>query len=346
MNATVATVAFVVAAFAVTHCKAEADASAGGHYVESGLGTFDHPPTHPIVQSATIKVPVTENGNFYNADAYASKSRLKARAAAGCNQYFVCTAAAATAHWYDTLALDDDDALELTSPLHGLLFVYFFPNANGSGHRGTANLSAAVYTHDFSLEKTGFRKKEFGAANVSAKMAVMLRVPVAWFDIVNFPIFDMELRVTAGADGPSESGEVDFFNTAYLPPLVIADEYGMPVPTLANAEIDIVGASGVVYPVTTTQAAPLGDYNLDGIVDAADYVVWRKSVGQSRNLEADGNNSGSIDSQDYEIWRRHYGQIIDYAEGTSILSTVVPEPVSCTMVAIAGLFVASRFRRR
>jgi hypothetical protein len=45
-----------------------------------------------------------------------------------------------------------------------------------------------------------------------------------------------------------------------------------------------------------------GDYNGDGIVDAADYTIWRDSEGQTverRGLGADGDLSGVIDTADY-----------------------------------------------
>jgi beta-glucanase (GH16 family) len=78
-----------------------------------------------------------------------------------------------------------------------------------------------------------------------------------------------------------------------------------------------------------------GDYNLDGRVDAADYVVWRKSVGESGiGLPADGSGNGTIDDADYQIWRRNFA-----AEGTAIddVSASVPEPCGAALVAVALL---------
>ena len=47
-----------------------------------------------------------------------------------------------------------------------------------------------------------------------------------------------------------------------------------------------------------------GDYNHDGIVDAADYIVWRNTLGQiGTGLAADGNNNGQIDTGDYDVWK-------------------------------------------
>ena len=54
--------------------------------------------------------------------------------------------------------------------------------------------------------------------------------------------------------------------------------------------------------------APLllaGDYNRSGTVDAADYAVWRRTLGQSgTELAADGNGNGFIDDADYTFCAR------------------------------------------
>ena len=56
-----------------------------------------------------------------------------------------------------------------------------------------------------------------------------------------------------------------------------------------------------------------GDYNQNGEVDAADYVVWRKSLGSTgvpAFSGADGNGDTTIDQDDLAVWRRHFGQTI------------------------------------
>ena len=52
----------------------------------------------------------------------------------------------------------------------------------------------------------------------------------------------------------------------------------------------------------------LGDYNGDGTVDASDYTLWRKSIGSTTNLAADGNGNGVIDNGDFDVWRANFGQ--------------------------------------
>jgi hypothetical protein len=67
-------------------------------------------------------------------------------------------------------------------------------------------------------------------------------------------------------------------------------------------------------------AAP-GDFNSDGRVNAADYVVWRKS---------DGTQTG------YYAWRSHFGQ--PPSSSASIANAAVPEPTTriLLMIAVAG----------
>lgn len=55
------------------------------------------------------------------------------------------------------------------------------------------------------------------------------------------------------------------------------------------------------------QVATPGDYNLDGSVDAADYVLWKKLKG-SNDPRADGNRDGRVDEADHELWKAHANQ--------------------------------------
>jgi hypothetical protein len=53
-----------------------------------------------------------------------------------------------------------------------------------------------------------------------------------------------------------------------------------------------------------------GDYNRDETVNAADYVMWRKTQGTTvtPSTGADGNGNGVVDQDDYGEWREHFGQ--------------------------------------
>jgi hypothetical protein len=47
----------------------------------------------------------------------------------------------------------------------------------------------------------------------------------------------------------------------------------------------------------------IGDFNRDGSVDAADYTIWRNTIGSTTDLRADVNRDGRVDQQDYDLWK-------------------------------------------
>ena len=88
-----------------------------------------------------------------------------------------------------------------------------------------------------------------------------------------------------------------------------------------------------------------GDYNGNGVVDAADFVVWRNSLGAAvvEFSGADGNGNGLIDQPDYDVWRGHFGTTL--GSGAGILTAIaVPEPNSALLLAIGigTLFLIKR----
>jgi hypothetical protein len=98
---------------------------------------------------------------------------------------------------------------------------------------------------------------------------------------------------------------------------------------------------GFVEYVTST-ATP-GDYNGDSKVNAADYTVWRDSLGANvaQGTGADGNNNGQIDSGDYGVWKSNFG-----TGGVGSFSTQqVPEPSSLLLVTFLAAWVANLRRR-
>ncbi len=78
-----------------------------------------------------------------------------------------------------------------------------------------------------------------------------------------------------------------------------------------------------------------GDYNNDGKVDAADYVVWRKNEGTTNMLPNDPLG-GTIDERQFNQWRMNFGNMAGAVAGAA-----VPEPASVRLlilcVAVLGL---------
>jgi len=81
------------------------------------------------------------------------------------------------------------------------------------------------------------------------------------------------------------------------------------------------------------QQATLGDFDHNGVVDGADYVVWRKGLGTKYT------------QNDYDSWRDNFGRTADgdaIASGSSL--SVVPEPAT-NVALLTGMLAIFRRRR-
>lgn len=92
----------------------------------------------------------------------------------------------------------------------------------------------------------------------------------------------------------------------------------------------------VTLSVTGVAAGLDGDYNGNGILDAADYTVWRDALGGTTLLN--DPTPGTVDVSDYTYWKTNFGA----SSGNGISAgTNVPEPNSLVLaLAILGLVAA------
>ena len=77
-----------------------------------------------------------------------------------------------------------------------------------------------------------------------------------------------------------------------------------------------------------------GDYNGNGIVDGADYVLWRKG-GALQNDPTPGTQAA-----DYTFWRSRFGATS--GSGSGLGGATVPEPTSLGMIVCVALFAVGR----
>lgn len=86
----------------------------------------------------------------------------------------------------------------------------------------------------------------------------------------------------------------------------------------------------------------VGDYNVNGIVDAADYPVWRKNVA-TFNILPNDPIGGIIGAAHYNQWRSHFGQTIAGGSGAATSAdAVAPEPTSFVLLLSMGSLIAVR----
>lgn len=128
-------------------------------------------------------------------------------------------------------------------------------------------------------------------------------------------------------------------------------------------------------PLGSADEALEGDYNGNGVVDAADYTVWRDNLGaDAGTLPNDPNEGLTIGVEQYETWKANFGQqaeLLQFAGELAILrvydeiltaqdvldsfnaittasgggSTSVPEPASLFVVGVLTVLGATRRTR-
>jgi hypothetical protein len=109
-----------------------------------------------------------------------------------------------------------------------------------------------------------------------------------------------------------------------------------------------------------TETAVAGDYNRDGVTDAADYVLWRKTEGSTGPTGNPPTSFGQmlangvispcdqcqvIDEADYLFWVSKFGSSVAGSGGSADASFAAPEPASLVL-ALFGLICCGCGRSR
>jgi hypothetical protein len=96
---------------------------------------------------------------------------------------------------------------------------------------------------------------------------------------------------------------------------------------------------GVDLNLTVGATNPSGDFNNDGNVDAADYVVWRKNT---VNNALPNDNGLTTQAARFDLWRAKFGNMAGSGAGGS---AAIPEPGSCMLLLVAAFHLAAIGRR-
>ena len=119
----------------------------------------------------------------------------------------------------------------------------------------------------------------------------------------------------------------------------------MSLPALPVGLAWSVNYSDVAVLLNVTATGLAGDYNHDGVVDAADYVAWRDTLGSTTNLAADGDGNGRIDAGDYDVWRFNFGSHSNSGAGAIDRPAAVPEPSTMVLLVLSAAGSCLRYRR-
>lgn len=102
----------------------------------------------------------------------------------------------------------------------------------------------------------------------------------------------------------------------------------------------IIPADGALD-IGAHEAFAPGDYNGNGIVDSADYAIWRNSRDAEYDSRADGNGDRVIDAEDYATWKALFGT--NHGGGNQLVNSI-PEP-ACRWLVVSIAAIGGWIRR-
>jgi hypothetical protein len=141
---------------------------------------------------------------------------------------------------------------------------------------------------------------DFGPNNVWSRTSRAAFVPVGTTSL-RVSLFGTPR--TFGADGYIDNVDVQITNAAnellFLEVNTTTGQVAIKNQTGDPFRIDY-------YEIISPGGSTNGDFNGNGTVDAADYVVWRRNLNQPVTLPNDPT-PGTVDTNDYNVWRANFG---------------------------------------
>jgi hypothetical protein len=104
-----------------------------------------------------------------------------------------------------------------------------------------------------------------------------------------------------------------------------------------------LAASTSTQLILTAVSGLAGDFNNDGAVDAADYTVWRDSLGAAAGSLLNDSLGTPIGVAQYETWRANFGTSL--ASLALDAPAAVPEPTALVAAGLLLILAAVRTRR-
>ena len=128
-------------------------------------------------------------------------------------------------------------------------------------------------------------------------------------------------------------GPPELFSTSALPTSLNLASFSSKIGFLSDTP---TGMIDILYSVTSLASVDLlpGDYDFDNDVDGADYDKWKATFGSTGELIADGNANGIVDVADYTVWRNFLG-----VAPAGHVHMIVPEPWAATFLVLGILLM-------
>ena len=136
----------------------------------------------------------------------------------------------------------------------------------------------------------------------------------------------MEIIISPLAKGYGYASSLNYTHSSDLKTMQEIFQVG---PLLGDAAAaGALDLSDLFVPNTIPTTVSTGDYNHDGTVDAADYLVWRKGLGPIYN------------QADYGVWRTHFGQSASSGSGAAASQGAAVPELSPMMMLLLGMLAA------
>jgi len=137
--------------------------------------------------------------------------------------------------------------------------------------------------------------------------------------------------------------------SASLPPgqIVYLGSIWNDPPGVMDLSVSLLAGAGTT-PMTVSYRHLLGDYDGDLDVDLDDYNAFTANYGSTTEPMVDGNNNGVVDAADFTVWRDSLevnAQLASPPPAASLALAATPGPAS-GFTAFCGVLLASLKRRR
>lgn len=148
---------------------------------------------------------------------------------------------------------------------------------------------------------------------------------------------NLEVSEFTPLSGPFEPQAGDRF-TLLTASSITGDFASLKLPALTGGLTWYTDRTPTSFTLVAAAASLPGDYSRNGVVDAADYTLWRDSLGQTTgSLAADGDGSGVIDAGDLTFWQAQMSASLPQS-----IATAVPESQALVLVLFALGFIRKR----
>lgn len=265
--------------------------------------------------------------------------------------------------WPDSLAAASYDELRIYSHAltaqEALVDAVFGPDVVGA--TGIPSIEVNKLTGAITLKNNATAPLKLEYYSITSAAGALKTSSWSSLDDQNYNAIDGNDAGTAAGDSPGEGWDeaggsnthqlIEYFlglNGSVLAPnaaLNLGNAYNPALFAGANGDLvfqfavpGVPDGSLFTAPVIYVNTLLPGDYNHNGVVDAGDYVVWRKTLGQTGSgLNADGDNNGVVNGDDYAVWRANFG--VGSGSASVLASAAVPEPAALALIGLLGVSV-------